>query len=138
MCRGWQQICGCSVLLAGGGTYYDEPNFRGTHIPVPTNLNLESWATLCVTEADHLILQYLCFGFPAGYEGPTPTPTFHNHPSDVHHSSDMTAYILKELREGGMLAPFDHPPFTPWTQTNPLLTRPKKDSHLRRVIMDLS
>ena len=36
------------------------------------------------------------------------------------------------------VGPFDHPPFTPWTQTNPLLTRPKKDSHLRRVVMDLS
>ena len=78
------------------------------------------------------------FGFPVGYEGPVPTPTFHNHPSAVHHSNDVVAYIMKELGEGAMLGPFDQPPFTPWTQTNPLLTRPKKDFHLRRVIMDLS
>ena len=37
-----------------------------------------------------------------------------------------------------MLSPFDAPPFSPWTQTNPLLTREKKDSKQRRVIMDLS
>ena len=37
-----------------------------------------------------------------------------------------------------MLEPFNDPPFSPWTQTNPLLTRPKKDSHLHHVIMDLS
>ena len=37
-----------------------------------------------------------------------------------------------------MLGPFDYPPFTPWCQINPILTRPKKDSTSRRVIMDLS
>ena len=37
-----------------------------------------------------------------------------------------------------MLCPFDNPPFFPWMQTNPLLTRAKKDSHNRKVIMDLS
>ena len=72
----------------------------------------------------------------AGYEGPT--PTFHNNYSAVTHKADVAAYILKELEEGAMLGPFDFPPFYPSTQTNPLLTRPKRDSHLRRVIMDLS
>ena len=93
---------------------------------------------ICVTPDDHLTFQFLHFGFPVGYEGPVPTPTFHNHPSAVRHSTDVAAYILKELGEGAMLGPFNHPPFTPWTQTNPLLTRPKKDSHFRHVIMDLS
>ena len=56
---------------------------------------------------------FLQFGFPAGYESPVPTPTFHNHPSAVHHGSDVAAYISKELKEGPMLGPFNHPPFTP-------------------------
>ena len=115
-------------------TYYDKPNFWRARIPVPTNLNIGNWAALCVTEEDDLVLQYIQFGFPAGYEGPVPTSTFHNHPSAVHHSSDVAAYMSKELREGAILGLFDHPAFSPWTQTNPLLTRPKKDSYLRPCV----
>ena len=37
-----------------------------------------------------------------------------------------------------MLGPFDMEPFVPWCQVNALLTHLKKDSYLRRVIMDLS
>ena len=37
-----------------------------------------------------------------------------------------------------MLGPFPQPPFTPWCQTNPLLTRPKRNSTDRWIIMDLS
>ena len=37
-----------------------------------------------------------------------------------------------------MLGPFPQPPFTPWCQTNPLLTHPKCNSPDRMVIMDLS
>ena len=119
-------------------TSYNQPNFRGPRIPVPTILNLPEWEKICVTPEDHLTFQYLQFGFPTGYERPVSTPTFHNHPSAAHHSTDVEAYILKELGEGAMMGPFDQPPFTPWTQTNPLFTRPKRDSHLRRIIMDLS
>ena len=38
-----------------------------------------------------------------------------------------------------MLGPFHAltPPFTPWCQVHFLLIHPKKDSHLRRVIIDL-
>ena len=96
------------------------------------------WATICTTEEDVITLSYLIYGFPAGYEGPVPTPSQANHPSAINHRQDVEAAITKEIIEGAMLGPFDSPPFTPWTQTNPLLTRPKKDSHSRRVIMDLS
>ena len=84
--------------------------FRGAHFFVPTNFNLWEWAAICTTEDDALTLDYLTFGFPGGYEGPVPTPTFHNHPSAVHHSKDGTHYITKELGEGAMLGPFDKPP----------------------------
>ena len=50
----------------------------------------------------------------------------------------MAAYNTKEIGKRAMLGPFDSPPYVPWTQTNPLLTKPKKDSHNRRVEMDLS
>ena len=94
--------------MFAGVTGYVEPNFRGTRLPVPTNLNLGEWAAICTTEEDALTLQYLTFGFPVGYEGPVPTPTFHNHPSAVHHSSDVAACIMKELVEGAMLGLLFH------------------------------
>ena len=118
-------------------TCYTEPNFREARLSVPTHFNIREWTAICVTEEDNLTLHLLQFGVPAGFEGPAPTPTFYNHPSAVHHSSDVAAYISKELKEGTMLGPFDHPLFYPWTQTNPLLTRTKKYLHLRHVIMDL-
>ena len=67
-----------------------------------------------------------------------PTPSDHNHASAMQHPRDVTAYVLIEIEEGEILGPFDLEPFVPWCQDNALLTRPKKDSHLRRVIIDLS
>ena len=64
-------------------TSYEQPNFLGTRLPVPSNLNLHQWKKNCVSPDDHLTLQYLQFGFPVGYEGPVLTHTFHNDPSAV-------------------------------------------------------
>ena len=68
-----------------------------------------------------------------GYESPVPNPSLTNHSSAKNHSRDVAAYSTKELEEGAMLEPFH-----PWTQINPLLTGPKKDSQARCIIMDLS
>ena len=95
-----------------GITCYAELNFQRTHLPVRTNLNLSEWAAICTTEEDALTFDYLTFGFPAGYEGPVATSTFHNHLRAVHHSKDVAAYIMKELGEGVMLGPFDTPPLS--------------------------
>ena len=74
------------------------------------------------------------FGFPVGYDGLIPTPTVTNHSLDIHHPCDMAAYITKEVREGGHMKS----PLSPIGAGSTLLMRPKKDSHLCRVIMDLS
>ena len=80
-------------------------------LPVPSNLNLHHWEEICVTPDNHLILQYLQFTFTAGYEGPVPTPTFHNHPSAVCHSNDVHGGIHHEGALGGSHArPFQSTP----------------------------
>ena len=43
-----------------------------------------------------------------------------------------------DVAEGAPLGPFEHPPFSPWCQINALLSRPKKFSADRCIIMDLS
>ena len=90
------------------------------------------------TPGSAVVMEMLTFGFPVGYMGPIPTPTLGNHPSANNHASHLEAYISKETAEGAMLGLSPQPPFYPWCQTNPLLTRPKKDSRTRRIIMDLS
>ena len=113
----------------------DDHNFCGARIPI---LHLPQWAALCHHDDDYRTLSFLTYGFPAGYAGPVPTPSHINHPSALNHNRHVASYVCKELGEGAMLGPFDAPPFSPWTQTNPLLTREKKDSTHHRVIMDLS
>jgi hypothetical protein len=43
-----------------------------------------------------------------------------------------------EVAQEAMLGPFSKPPFWPWSHLNPLMSRPKKGSTSRRVILDLS
>ena len=75
---------------------------------------------------------------PTGYIGPIPTPFSGKHPSVNNHMRDLAAYTTKELKQGSMLSPFTAPTFPLWCQTNPLLTKPKKNSRDKRVIIDLS
>ena len=119
-------------------TSYSYPNFRGARVTIPTNLHLKEWANICHAEEGAITLSCLTLVFPVGYEGPIPTLSQENHSSAINHSRDVAACIATELGEGAMLGAFDRPAFHPWTQMNPLLTRPKKDSHFRQVIMELS
>ena len=114
-------------------------NFAAACIIQPSTLHVSTSDELVRTPEDAKLVNLLRFRFSASYEGPIPTPAYDNHPSACNHSSDVASYIATGVREGAtcMLGPFDHKPFTPWCQVNAFLTRPKKDSHLRRVIMDL-
>ena len=93
---------------------------------------------ITVTSEDKLIAQFLIFGFPAGYTRPVPTPSVANHRLANHHPRDLVVYVIKDLKHRAMLGSFSAPPFQSWCHVNPLLTRPKKDSSNRRVIIDLS
>ena len=78
------------------------------------------------------------FSFPSGFEAPVPTPAVDNHPSAHNHLRDVASYATMDVKAVANLGPFDHHPFKPWCQVNTLLTWPKKDSHLRKVVMGLS
>ena len=113
-------------------------NFCGARIPVPTNLNIPAWRKHTQGYHDAAVVDLLEFGFPIGYEGPIPHATKKNHSSAVQHPTHVQAFLDKEVSKGAIIGPFKEPPFTPWMQTSPLLTRPKRDSDDRRCIMDLS
>ena len=115
------------------------PNYMEARIPIPSGLNIPAWRELLAGYHDNTIVDYLEFGWPADYTGHTPpTATSGNHKEDPAHTTALNNYVDTELKHGALLGPFDAPPFTPWFQTSPMMTRPKKNTTERRVIVDLS
>jgi hypothetical protein len=114
------------------------PNYKGLRIPLPSHLNFKAWEEHCQEYEDKMVVDYLKYGFPIGFTGPLPEPTYTNHAIARQHAEHLNTYTDTEVKEGAMLGPFSHEPFQPWCQVNPLLTRDKKDSDSRRVIVDLS
>ena len=72
-------------------TSYITLNFHGARVPIRTNLHLEEWSSICTPEEDATTLSYLTYKFPAGYEGPVPTPSQANQPSAINHRWDVVA-----------------------------------------------
>ena len=114
------------------------PNYRGARQPVPHNLNIQAWRDRSHLFPDASLVEMLEFRFPIGYTAShPPAPHTGNHPSANKHPADIDAYLNKELRHSAIIGPADRLPFQ-WPRTNPMMTRPKKDSSSRRVIVDLS
>ncbi len=114
-------------------------NHLQARIPLTSGLNIANWRRLTAGHTDSDLCDYLEFGFPLGYEGPhVPTPTFKNHGSAEAYPDAVAQFIREESAHGSLIGPFDAQPFIPWTQVSPLMTRPKRGSTARRVIVDLS
>lgn len=117
---------------------FNLPNFLGAKITLKSDLNLEQWEKMLYTYHDRELCHFLRHGWPIGYHKPDPPISAdENHhtakafPSHVH-------FIEVELGHKAIIGPFPSKPFSPWTRESPLMTRPKKDSDKRRVIVDLS
>ena len=115
------------------------PNYIKAKIPLPSGLNINAWRLKLRNSPFERIIDLLEFGWPADYVKITPpTPTFKNHSSKVEDKEQINNYIKKETALGALLGPFDDIPFEPWAQISPLMTRDKKDSKDKRIIVDLS
>ena len=119
-------------------TKHKLPNYRGARIPLPTNLNINRWRQATEDHHDKQVADFLAYGWPVSYRGPVPTTQLGNHASAKAYTRDIRKYTDLEVKEGAMLGPFPCPTFYPWSHISPLLTRPKKQSEDRRVILDLS
>lgn len=118
---------------------YDLPNFAGAQIPVPSGIKVENWVNLLHHYHDNEICHFLQFGWPLGfYSEMIPESVNKNHPSALAHSTHIDEFIRTELNFQALAGPIDATPFTPWFRISPLMTRPKKGSSQRRVIVDLS
>ena len=126
-------------------TIYDQvrrcavPNYCGKRIPIPSGLNIPEWRRLLNDYHDDQLVDFLEYGWPADYTGDLPPVAARtNHVERPDNTDHIREYVEEEVRMGALLGPFQDPPFVPWTQISPMMTRPKKNSSKRRVIVDLS
>ena len=117
----------------------DKPNFLGAQVPVQHALNMQAWEKYQHLLEDQTLVPMLEFGFPVGYMGNQPPDTkATNHSSATNFSTHVDKFIRIELKHQAIMGPFENSPFSPWFRTKPLMTRPKRDSQDRRVILDFS
>lgn len=115
------------------------PNCFGAKIPLDSDLIIPAWRKALVGYHDKLLCDFLEFGWPLGYHSDvSPHTTDKNHPSGEAYISHVTDFIKNELEYRAVLGPFKEDPFYPWVRYSPIMTRPKRDSEQRRVILDLS
>ena len=116
------------------------PNAQMAKIPLPSNLNIDAWEqNLAAIGGRPQLMEFLHYGFPLGYVGPVSdsmgTP---NHPSATDYPIQVGKFLSKEKELGGIVGPFEAPPFQPWCHMSPLMSRPKSDPGARRVITDMT
>ena len=113
-------------------------NFKQAKVRVPSGLNIENWKRYLQSYEDREIIQYLEFGWPTSFDRRFPlTSTPEPHKSGREHPESVQFYIETELKHGALLGPFHGPPVNHF-HLNPLMSREKKDSDKRRIILDLS
>lgn len=115
------------------------PNYLSVKAPVQSGLNIPRWRELLPDFFDTQLIDFLQFGWPLDFTAPLPPkPSYVNHENNPEFQKHIQDFITTESQLGAIAGPFHSPPFAPWTQVSPLLTRPKKGSHKRRVVVNLS
>lgn len=115
------------------------PNCIGAKIPVYSGLHVERWVILLQNYHDNELCHFLAYGWPVGfYAEEIPSSVPENHPSAVNFPQHIHDFIATELSFKALEGPVQASPFKPWSRISPLMTRPKKGSSQRRVIVDLS
>lgn len=118
---------------------FNLPNFAGARRTVTSGLKLNKWDQYLRGYHDAEICYFLRYGWPVGYHRITPPVSVSiNHPSALSYQDHILQFIKKELQHKAIVGPFAKSPFNPWIRLSPLMTRPKKDTDSRRVIIDLS
>lgn len=118
---------------------YNLPNCIGAKIPINSGLKVERWVVLLQEYHDNELCHFLAYGWPIGfYAEDLPQTVPDNHPSAIEFPDHVKNFLATELQFQAIEGPLQAPPFKPWSRISPLMTRPKKGSTQRRVIVDLS
>lgn len=115
------------------------PNFMGAKIPIHSGLHVERWVVLLQNYHNNELCHFLAYGWPVGFCATNlPETVLANHPSANDFPEHIQQFLTTELRFKALEGPIQAQPFSPWSRISPLMTRPKKGSDQRRVIVDLS
>lgn len=115
------------------------PNFARAKVYVPSGLVVQNWVSLLADYHDNELCHFLYFGWPLGYLSDViPVSVSDNHPSALAYPDHIDDFISTEMQHGALEGPMFQPPFTPWMRISPLMTRPKKGTEIRRIIVDLT
>lgn len=118
---------------------YNLPNCLGAKIPIHSGLNVERWVILLQNYHDNELCHFLAYGWPLGfYADDIPQTVPKNHPSAIEFPQHIQEFLSTELSFKAIEGPTQAAPFEPWSRISPLMTRPKKGTDQRRVIVDLS
>ena len=83
-------------------------------------------------------MNFLRYGWPSSFHNQKPLmSTLKNHSSGLSYPRHIEHYIEKEISKQALIGPFSYPPIIP-LHVSPILTRPKKGSEWRRIVVDLS
>ena len=108
-------------------------------VPIKSNWNLRLFQSLCTSQSDFEVLEFLRYGWPLNREPGPVAQTWENHALANRYPQQISNYLATELQHGSMMGPFVTSPFNKdETGVSPMSTRPKKNSDKRRVIVDLS
>ena len=109
-----------------------------SRLRLPSGLNIEQWRKALQGYSDYKLVEFLEYGWPIGIDGSAYLQSYNsNHKTALEHPDDIEHYIATELGHRALLGPFAGSP-TAVCHFSPLMTRPKRDSIFRRVIIDLS
>ena len=117
------------------------PNYRGLRIPLLSKLIFPWWRSYLSAYHDNIIVDYLEFGWPVGYDYEQfgfPVSQLRNHSGATNFPCDLDLYLDRELARHSVAGPFSSPPFSGRLAVSPLNSLTKKDSAERRIILDLS
>lgn len=113
-------------------------NFEGCRIPVFSRLNIGEWRARSSTPEEQLVVDFLEYGWPIGYERAVwPVSPLVNHKGALEFADEVDRYLEREVGMGAMLGPFEQNPLCLPLCVSALNTVPKGTSE-RRVIADLS
>ena len=104
-----------------------EYNFQKCKINVPSGLNICIWKKELANYHDKVIVDYLNYGWPIGYDSNVFCKTREgNHKSALDFYESIDKYITNELKYGAMAGPFHSNPFSCRIAFSPFQTVPKE------------
>ena len=114
-------------------------NYETMKVDINMTWNLQLLTSLLQNYHDREIPQFLRYGFPVEHDDDSPLILSGiNHKGATDFPEHIENYLEKERSMGATIGPFECIPFKGPVAISPLSTQPKKESNVRRVIMDCS